>query len=67
MSSKKNLNYENVEKYVDKEDIYCVDKLTHKSKLYVIAVVSNPARFKRRYQLYNEFCERIHKEKQSLV
>ncbi len=27
--------------------------------LYVIAVVSNPAGFKRRYQLFNEFCVRM--------
>lgn len=37
--------------------------LTTHSKLYVIAVVSNPARFARRYQLFNEFCERMRKEK----
>ena len=32
--------------------------------LYVIAVVSNPAQFNRRYQLFNEFCERMNKESQ---
>jgi hypothetical protein len=37
--------------------------LTTHSKLYVIAVVSNPARFARRYQLFKEFCERMRKEK----
>ena len=39
-------------------------KLTSKSKLYVIAVVSNPAQFERRYQLFNDFCERMKKEEQ---
>ena len=36
----------------------------NKAKLYVIAVVSNPARFERRYKLFNEFCERMKHEKQ---
>jgi hypothetical protein len=38
--------------------------LTSDAILYVIAVVSNPARFSRRYQLFNEFCERMSLEKQ---
>jgi len=38
--------------------------LTSKAKLYVIAVVSNPARFERRYKLFNEFCVRMKEEKQ---
>ena len=37
----------------------CICKTTDEDHLYVIAVVSNPARFKRRYQLFNEFCERM--------
>ena len=36
--------------------------LTHKAFLYVIAVVSNPARFSRRYKLFKEFCHRMQKE-----
>ena len=36
--------------------------LSNKAKLYVIAVVSNPARFERRYKLFNEFCDRMNKE-----
>jgi hypothetical protein len=43
----------------------CNDVLTtENSILYVIAVVSNPAMYARRYQLFNEFCERINKENQ---
>jgi hypothetical protein len=38
--------------------------LTCNSFLYVIAVISNPARFARRYQLFNEFCDRMKNEKQ---
>ena len=37
--------------------------LTHNAPLYVIAVVSNPARFTKRYTLFNEFCERMKDEK----
>lgn len=37
-------------------------KCTHNSKLDVIAVVSNPVRYQKRYKLYNEFCERMSKE-----
>lgn len=29
--------------------------------LYVVSVISNPARFKRRYQLFNEYTERMNK------
>ena len=47
------------------ENIFATTKyLTNIAKLHVIAVVSNPARFERRYKLFNEFCERIKKEKQ---
>ena len=42
-------------------------ELTHEASLYVIAVVSNPARFSRRYQLFNEFCERLSKEENLIV
>ncbi len=38
--------------------------LTSKTVLYVIAVVSNPAQFKRRYQLFLDFCDRMKKEPQ---
>ncbi len=34
-------------------------KNTHKVKLDVIAVVSNPVRFERRYKLFKEFCARM--------
>lgn len=40
------------------------NKLTCEAILYVIAVVSNPARFEKRYKLFNEFCERMNNEKQ---
>ena len=53
-------NYES--KYED--DCCCTKKITSKAVLYVIAIVSNPARFARRYQLFNEFCERMKLEKQ---
>ena len=47
------------------EDIFAATKyITNVAKLHVIAVVSNPARFERRYKLFNEFCERMKKEKQ---
>lgn len=42
----------------------CDCNLTDTDVLHVIAVVSNPARFHRRYTLFNEFCERMSKEKQ---
>jgi hypothetical protein len=38
--------------------------LTDKDILYVIAVVSNPARFDTRYRLFYEFCNRMRDEKQ---
>lgn len=40
-------------------DIFKINKLTTDSKLYVISVISNPARFNTRYKLFNEFCERM--------
>ena len=36
-----------------------IKRITCKSVLYVIAVISNPARFARRYELFVEFCERM--------
>lgn len=45
------------------EDFTKVERLTCHSKLYVIAVVSNPARFAKRYKLFQEFCERMGCEK----
>ena len=60
MNTSESKNYED-----NFENIFATTKyLTDKSKLYVIAVVSNPARFERRYQLFNEFCERMLKEPQ---
>lgn len=53
-------------KYSD-DDYHSAKILIHKSPLYVIAVVSNPARFQRRYQLFKEFCERIKKEPQVVL
>lgn len=44
------------------EDLFRPKKQSHKSKLDVVAVISNPGRFKRRYQLFQEFCERMRKE-----
>jgi len=52
----------NESKYDD--TIHSIKRLTHGSVLYVIAVVSNPAKFKRRYELFNDFCERMKHEKQ---
>ena len=52
---------ENEIKY--KDDFHSVKCLTNTAILYVIAVVSNPARFDKRYQLFNEFCERMRNEK----
>ena len=46
------------------ETVHTVKRITHGAILYVIAVISNPARFQRRYQLFNEFCERMKKEPQ---
>jgi hypothetical protein len=40
-------------------NIYTNKKCTREVILDVVAVISNPARFKRRYQLFNEFCERM--------
>jgi Pyruvate/2-oxoacid:ferredoxin oxidoreductase delta subunit len=49
----------------DFDNIFASAKyLTNKATLHVIAVVSNPARFERRYKLFNEFCERMKNEKQ---
>jgi hypothetical protein len=48
-------------------DFIAKKKLTSKSHLYVIAVVSNPARFNRRYELFLEFCERMEKEEQVIL
>lgn len=39
-------------------------KHTHRVKLDVIAVISNPVRFERRYQLFREFCARMKNEPQ---
>lgn len=49
------------------EHIRSAQILTSHAILYVIAVVSNPARFERRYQLFNEFCERMKLEKQVVL
>lgn len=43
-------------------DFVTTKKLTSKSILYVIAVISNPAQFFTRYRLFNEFCDRMKKE-----
>lgn len=39
-------------------------KHTHQVKLDVIAVISNPVQFNRRYELFEEFCERMEAEPQ---
>jgi len=49
--------------YVPHDECYKRIDLTHNAPLYVIAVVSNPARFTKRYTLFNEFCERMKSEK----
>jgi hypothetical protein len=43
-------------------DFVTIKKLTSKSILYVIAVISNPAQYLTRYRLFNEFCDRMKKE-----
>jgi len=51
-------------KYNYHDEIICSHKKTTSSSiLYVIAVISNPARFARRYELFNEFCDRMEDEK----
>jgi hypothetical protein len=46
------------------EELCSFRKPTHMDKLDVVAVISNPARFDRRYKLFREFCERMKKEPQ---
>jgi hypothetical protein len=43
----------------DTAEIYNLKKSTALAVLDVIAVISNPARFDRRYKLFNEFCDRM--------
>ena len=52
--------------YVSESDdeFISTNKTTEDDILYVIAVVSNPARFERRYKLFKEFCKRMKNEKQ---
>ena len=38
-------------------------KTTKDDVLYVIAIISNPARFEKRYKLFKEFCKRMKTEK----
>lgn len=45
-------------------DFKSIEYLTSDSILYVISVISNPIRFARRLQLFEEFCERMKIEKQ---
>jgi hypothetical protein len=45
------------------DNIVKCNKLTTDAILYVISVISNPAKFHTRYRLFNEFCDRIKKEK----
>ena len=47
----------------DDEIICSTKKKTSSSILYVIAVISNPARFARRYELFVDFCNRMNCEK----
>ena len=64
MESKYNDSVYNESKIKYENDYhYSCKKLTSKSVLYVITVISNPAMFSRRYQLFNEFCERMKNEK----
>ena len=60
LSSQNDILHINPEKHDDK----CHKRidLTHKAPLYVIAVISNPSRFTKRYTLFNEFCERMENE-----
>ena len=55
------------EDYRTENNYITVKPLTNYSKLYVIAVVSNPSRFERRYKLFNDFCERMKLEKQVVL
>lgn len=41
------------------DELYTHKKCTKKALLDVIAVVSNPARFQKRYDLFNDFCKRM--------
>lgn len=42
--------------------LYRHKKDTHRAKLHVIAVVSNPVMYETRYKLYKEFCARMEQE-----
>ncbi len=47
--------------------LYESDRQTCSEKLYVIGVVSNPAQYARRYQLFEEFCTRMRAEPQVVL
>jgi hypothetical protein len=46
-------------KMIDVEELYDHKKDTRGALLDVVAVVSNPARFNRRYELFQQFCKRM--------
>jgi hypothetical protein len=49
---------------MDLDHFTTMTKVTNKDILYIVAVVSNPARYQRRYKLFEEFCERMSSEPQ---
>jgi len=49
----------NESKYDD--EFLDISRTTKNDILYVIAIVSNPARFEKRYKLFNDFCNRMKK------
>ena len=58
----KNININLSSLNIDNSEYYKVNNLLSRAILYVITVISNPARFNTRYRLFNEFCERMYKE-----
>ena len=56
------INFDDFSTSVSLNDTVSHAKCSHIVKLDVIAVISNPARYGRRYQLFNEFCDRMTNE-----
>lgn len=52
-----------IEKENKEPEYYKINNNTNNAILYVVSVISNPAKFNTRYKLFNEFCDRMKKEK----
>ena len=57
------IDNDDIMKKNDTDDVCISQKISNKAILYVISVISNPLQFERRYELFNEFVERMNKEK----